>query len=195
MTARSTSIQRKTKETNIDLKLNLDGQRKVSVSTGLGFFDHMLTALAFHAGWNLNIQLTGDLHVDDHHTVEDCGIALGSALLKLVDAQTAVVRFGSRYAPLDESLARCVVDISGRPCATINLALQRESIGNVATENLTHFFQSFANAAKITLHLDVLRGANDHHRAEAAFKSMALALQDALKLSAEDQVPSTKGVL
>ena len=195
MKARSTRLQRETRETHILLELNVDGQRDIEIATGLGFFDHMLNALAFHAKWDLKLVAKGDLQIDDHHTIEDCGILLGDALLELAADKSGIVRFASRYAPLDEALARCVVDVSGRPCSVINLSLQRDRIGEVACENLTHFFQSLANSAKLTLHVDVLRGANDHHRAEAAFKATALAIKDAFAVSVDNDVPSTKGTL
>ena len=194
MNERSTSLKRKTNETDIELTLNLDGVGNVQVSTGLGFFDHMLTALAFHAGWDLSLTCNGDLHVDDHHTIEDCGLSLGAAILEIVADKSGVQRFSSKFAPLDESLARAVLDFSGRPSAIVNLDLQRDAIGEVACENLTHFFPSLASAGKFTLHVDVLRGGNDHHRAEAAFKATALAFREALALKSTG-IPSTKGVL
>lgn len=188
---------RETKETNIQVELNLDGDAQVDIQTGLGFFDHMLTALAFHAGWDLILRADGDLHIDDHHTIEDCGLALGQAFESALGTKAQITRFASRYAPLDEALARTVIDISGRPCAVIDLGLKREQLGEVASENLSHFLQSFATAGHFTLHVDVLRGTNDHHRAEAAFKATALALRDACRIQSSDirQVPSTKGVL
>ena len=195
MTARQSEIERKTKETDVRVALSLDGSRSLHIATGLGFFDHMLTALAFHAGWNLNLIAKGDLDVDDHHTVEDCGIAIGEAIADALQGQP-INRFGSKFAPLDESLARAVVDFSGRPHATVELGFIREKIGDVATENLTHFFQSLAMSAKFTLHIDLIRGENDHHKAEAAFKALALAMREALQIAADtSMVPSTKGVL
>ena len=195
MNSRITNIERETKETKIIAELNLDGARNVSITTGLGFFDHMLTSLAFHAGWDLKLDAKGDLHVDDHHTIEDCGIILGTALYELAADKSNITRFSSRYAPLDEALARCVCDVSGRPYATVKLQLKGDRIGNVACENLDHFFRSLASAAKITLHVDVLRGENDHHRAEAAFKATALAIKDAFEICSANSIPSTKGVL
>jgi len=185
---------RETRETRVEMELDLYGTRQVQISTGLGFFDHMLTLLAFHAGWDLTLAAKGDLEIDDHHTVEDCGIVLGSALLEIVKDKSGIARFGSRYAPLDEALARSVVDFSGRSNAVVQLDLKRDTLGGVATENLTHFFRSFAIEAKLTLHVDVLRGENDHHKAEAAFKATALALSDALRSVGGDTL-STKGVL
>ena len=137
----------------------------------------------------------GDLVVDDHHTAEDCALALGAAIDKALGERRGFARFGSAYAPLDESLARAVVDISGRPCAVVELGLTRESIGTLACENVTHFFVSLATTLRAAIHVDVLRGGNDHHRAEAAFKALALALRDALARTEDTTVPSTKGVL
>ncbi|MEL7497884.1 MAG: imidazoleglycerol-phosphate dehydratase HisB [Planctomycetota bacterium] len=187
-------MQRVTKETSIQLAVNLDGTGAVDVKTGIGFLDHMLTALAFHAGFDLDLQCDGDLHVDDHHTAEDCALALGAAIDAALGPRKGIRRFGYAYAPLDEAVARTVVDLSGRPWPEIHLQLERPMIGTWACENITHFFQSFAMSLKCSLHVDVLRGSNDHHRAEAAFKSMAKALKEALTKTAGD-VPSTKGVL
>ena len=197
---RAATVRRTTRETNIELTLKLDGSRQLSIRTGLGFFDHMLTALSFHAGWDLQLVVEGDLHVDDHHTIEDCGLALGTAIREALGDCKQIRRFAHAYAPLDEALARAVVDVSGRPHASVALDLKRDCIGDVACENLTHFFQSLAMAGLLTLHLDVLRGDNDHHRAEAAFKACALAFRQAFgkensTAGSEQQVPSTKGVL
>ena len=192
--ARTASIKRDTKETKIDLQLNLDGNAKVEISTGIGFLDHMLTAFAFHAGFDLKLICDGDLEVDDHHTAEDCAIALGQAIDEALGPRKGIKRFGYAYAPLDEALARTVVDLSARPWPEIHLALEREMVGQWACENITHFFQSLAMTLRCSLHVDVLRGTNDHHRAEAAFKSMAKAFNQALT-RVEGDVPSTKGVL
>ena len=192
---RTANLKRTTKETNIEVTLNLDGQRKIEIQTGLGFFDHMLTALAFHAGWDLQLTCKGDLHMDDHHTVEDCALTLGAAVKESLGDKQGIKRFAAAYAPLDESLARTVIDFSGRPSSVIELGLERETIGQVACENLTHFFQSLATAGLFTLHVDVLRGTNDHHRAEAAFKSLALAIREASEVRESAGVPSTKGAL
>ncbi len=191
---RTWSSKRETKETNIELELNLDGSGKIEIETGIGFLDHMLTALAFHSGMDLKLKCVGDLEVDDHHTAEDCAIALGTAIDGALGRRTGIKRFGFAYAPLDEALARTVVDLSGRPWPEIHLCLEREMVGTWACENITHFFQSLAMTLKCSLHVDVLRGANDHHRAEAAFKSLAKALREALTRT-EGDVPSTKGVL
>lgn len=193
--SRKVGISRETKETRIELELDLDGTGEVDVSTGLGFLDHMLTALGRHGRLNLRLHCQGDLEVDDHHTVEDCALVLGEALEQALGERRGIQRFGYAYAPLDEALARVVVDLSGRAAPVVNLGLQREMIGQVATENLHHFFVSLANRSRSAIHVDVLRGDNDHHRIEAAFKALALALRQAVALDGSDEVPSTKGVL
>jgi imidazoleglycerol phosphate dehydratase HisB len=195
MSPRQAAISRETLETKITLELTLDGSGRAEVATGIGFFDHMLTALAKHARFDLVLKCAGDLGVDDHHTVEDCALALGQALDRALGERRGIARFGSAFAPLDEALARAVVDLSGRPCAVIELGLKREALGQLACENLSHFFTSLATTGRMALHVDVLRGMNDHHRAEAAFKATALALREALRIEGPDQVPSTKGVL
>jgi len=191
---RTWSLNRETKETNIDLELNLDGKGQTEIETGIGFLDHMLTALAFHSRMDLKLKCKGDLHVDDHHTAEDCALALGTAIDGALGKRTGIKRFGYAYAPLDEAMARTVIDLSGRPWPEIHLQLEREMVGTWACENIVHFFQSLAMTLKCSLHIDVLRGTNDHHRAEAAFKSCAKALREALTRT-DGEVPSTKGVL
>lgn len=194
--SRSAEVLRQTAETRIRCRIRLDGTGAATVQTGLGFLDHMLTALARHSRIDIDLQCEGDLWIDDHHTAEDCALALGTALAEALGTREGVVRFGSAHAPLDEALARAVVDLSGRPWPAISLGLRRERLGDVATENLSHFLQSLAIAAKMNLHVDVLRGENDHHRAEAAFKATALALRAAVRLEdGETRIPSTKGVL
>ena len=195
LTPRTARDVRRTRETAVELNLSLDGSGSVRVSTGIGFYDHLLTALAFHAGFDLDCSVEGDLMVDDHHTVEDTALALGRAFDAALGDRSGIARFGSAYAPLDESLARAVVDCSGRPFAHIALGLTRPAIGTMACENIDHFLASFATTARITLHVDVLRGANDHHRAESACKALALALRDAVQRRASTGVPSTKGSL
>jgi imidazoleglycerol phosphate dehydratase HisB len=194
MTTRRADIQRQTAETRIEGELVLEGSRRVEVATGIGFLDHMLTALAHHAGWDLALRCRGDLEVDDHHTAEDCALALGAALDAALGDRAGIVRFGSAYAPLDEALARAVVDLSGRPWPEVDLGLRRERLGALAAENAPHVLRSLAIAARCALHVDVLKGDNDHHRAEAAFKAVALALRQAVARTG-DAVPSTKGVL
>ncbi len=192
---RNSQIKRQTSETTIVLDLTLDGSGRAEINTGVGFFDHLLSALTKHAGFDLVLECRGDLDIDDHHTVEDCGIVLGSAIDEALDDRFGIVRFASAYAPLDEALARAVVDVSGRGGAHTNLALRRESIGALATETIPHFLDSLARNAGITLHVDVLKGENDHHRAEASFKALALALRHALAQGQSSGVPSTKGVI
>lgn len=181
---RTASVARETRETRVEAALKLDGSGKARLGTGIGFLDHMLHALAFHARWDLELTCDGDLHVDDHHTVEDVGLVLGRAVDQALGGRAGIARFGSAWAPLDEALARVVVDVSGRPFFVGDLGLARERVGGLSCEMVPHFFHSFAQAAKLTLHVDVLRGANDHHRIEAAFKACALALRSAFDRSA-----------
>lgn len=195
MSQRVAEIERQTKETDIRLSLNLDGSGHASIDTGLGFFDHMLDALTKHSRFDLQLACQGDLEIDDHHTVEDCGLALGQALDHALGDRRGIRRFAHSYAPLDEALVRCVVDFSGRPYAGIDLRFSRPSIGEVACENLVHFFQSLAMSGRMALHVDQLKGENDHHIAEAAFKALALTLKQAVALDGHDEVPSTKGLL
>ena len=195
MSPRTATLERKTNETEITVSVNIDGTGQTDIRTGIGFLDHMLKALGRHSRMDIVLVCRGDLVVDDHHTAEDCALALGAAIDKALGERRGFARFGSAYAPLDESLARAVVDISGRPCAVVELGLTRESIGTLACENVTHFFVSLATTLRAAIHVDVLRGGNDHHRAEAAFKALALALRDALARTEDTTVPSTKGVL
>jgi len=200
MTPREAVIDRRTSETEISVRLNLDGTGATDIGSGIGFLDHLLDALARHAGFDLELRCQGDLEIDDHHTAEDCALALGAVVDRALGDRRGVHRFGSAYAPLDEALARAVVDLSGRPHATIDLGIHREQLGELAGENVAHVLRSFAIAARATLHVDVLRGENDHHRAEAAFKATALALRDAVARSSTREsesadIPSTKGTL
>ncbi|GMQ81117.1 MAG: imidazoleglycerol-phosphate dehydratase HisB [Rhodothermia bacterium] len=195
MNTRTAEVNRVTSESDISVQLMLDGCGNTDISTGIGFLDHMLVAFSLHARIDLSISCKGDLEVDDHHTVEDCGIVLGKAIARALGDRTGIVRFGYAYAALDEALARVVVDISGRPSADVNLGLTREKIGALSCENIPHFFRSVALSAGITLHLDVLKGENDHHRAEAAFKAFALAMREATGRSGYGDIPSTKGTL
>ncbi|KAI9780581.1 MAG: imidazoleglycerol-phosphate dehydratase [Candelina submexicana] len=169
----------------------------IDIDSGVGFLDHMLHALAKHAGWSLRLRCRGDLHIDDHHTSEDTLLALGSAFKTALGPITGLARFGSAYCPLDESLSRAVIDLSNRPFSVIDLGLKREKIGDLSTEMLPHCLASFAQAAGVTLHIDCLRGENDHHRAESAFKALAVAIRMATQrvVGREGEVPSTKGVL
>lgn len=191
---RTANLNRTTSETEITGRIDLDGDGIARVDTGLGFLDHMLSALTKHAGFDLVLDATGDTEIDDHHTVEDCAIVLGRGIAEALGDRSGIRRFGYAYAPLDESLVRTVVDLAGRPWPEIHVVFDRERIGDVATENLIHFFRSFAIEARMALHVDLIRGDNDHHRAEAAFKSCALALREAVERTGGG-VPSTKGTL
>ena len=193
MSGRAATVERRTKETDVRARVDLDGG-PCAVDTGVGFLDHLVDALSRHGRIGIELSCRGDLHVDDHHTVEDCALALGTALDEALGERRGIARFGSALAPLDEALARAVVDLSGRPFAVVELGLRRERLGQLACENVTHFVQSFAVAARAAVHLDLLRGENDHHRAEAAFKALALALRAAVVIDGDD-VPSTKGTL
>ncbi len=192
---RNATIDRKTNETEISVTLGLDGKGQANVQTGIGFLDHLLDALARHGRFDLDLRCQGDLEVDDHHTAEDCGLALGAVIREALGDRVGIERFGSAYAPLDEALARAVVDISGRPHASIDLGLTRERLGELSCENIPHVLSSLATSAELTLHVDVLKGDNDHHRAEAAFKAVALALRAAVRPSGFGDVPSTKGTI
>ncbi len=194
--ARAASLERRTRETGVSVSLSLE-PGTVEVSTGIGFLDHLVSSLALHAGFSLSLTCAGDLVVDDHHSAEDCALALGQALGAALGDKAGIARFGYAYAPLDEALARAVVDLSGRPWASVRLKLRREALGGLACENVGHFLTSLAIAARMTLHVDALRGGNDHHKAEAAFKALALALKAAVALdpARAGAVPSAKGVL
>lgn len=195
MNQRTATLTRKTGETDIAITINLDGTGVADIRTGIGFLDHLLTALTRHARLDLTLACTGDLHIDDHHTAEDCALALGAAIDKALGERRGFARFGSAYAPLDEALARAVVDLSGRPYAVVELGLRREAIGGLSCENIPHVIASLAMSLRGAIHVDVLRGENDHHRAEAAFKALALALRAALARTADTDIPSTKGTL
>ncbi|GAA5942038.1 hypothetical protein JCM3775_004324 [Rhodotorula graminis] len=196
---RTATISRKTGETEIECTLTLDhlpGTKQViDIDTGVGFYNHMLHALAKHGKMSLQLKCKGDLEVDDHHTVEDCAIALGEAFKEALGERKGIRRYGTGFAPLDEALARAVLDISSRPYFCGDLQLKREKIGDLSTEMIPHVFHSFAQGAGVTLHVDVLRGENDHHKSESAFKALALAIREAVQTDGSDEVPSTKGVL
>ena len=195
MSARTATVRRKTKETEIAVTVAIDGSGKAEISTGLRFLDHLFDALTRHSRMDVSLACTGDLDVDDHHTAEDCALALGQAFDEALGDKRGIRRFGHAYAPLDEALARAVLDLSGRPYAYVDLGLRREKVGDIATEMIGHALNSFAMAAKLTLHVELIRGQNDHHRAEAAFKALALAVRMAVSPAGHDEVPSTKGVL
>ena len=189
------TFERVTRETRVLVELDLAGQGRAQVNTGIGFLDHLLTAFARHARLDLVVRCDGDLVVDDHHTVEDVALGIGSALDRALGERKGINRFGHAIVPLDEALSRVAIDLSGRPFADVNLGLRRESIGTLATENIAHFLLSFATTGRMALHVDVLKGENDHHRAESALKATAVALRQALASTGFDDVPSTKGVL
>ncbi|KAJ8488267.1 hypothetical protein ONZ51_g3673 [Trametes cubensis] len=204
MAARTAVVERKTAETEIRVAINLDCQpgsgnkQEIHVSTGIGFLDHMFHALAKHSGMSLELTCKGDLHIDDHHSADkssDSAIALGTAFKQALGEVRGIRRYGTGFAPLDEALSRAVIDICSRPYCVTNLGLKREKIGDLSTEMFPHIFYSFSIAAGVTLHVDVLRGENDHHRAESAFKALALAIRQAIERTGGDDVPSTKGVL
>lgn len=191
---RSSEITRTTKETDISIKLDLDGTGKVNIDTGIGFFDHMLTALGVHAGFDLDVRVKGDLNVDGHHSVEDTGIALGQAFAKAIGDKLGISRYGSFYIPMDEALCFCSLDISGRPFLVYKASLTNEKVGEYDTCLTEEFFRAFAFNSGITLHIREEYGSNDHHIIEAMFKALAHALKEAVSIKGEG-VLSTKGVL
>ncbi len=196
MPERKARIERKTRETDITLTLNLDRATRSRMKTGVGFFDHMLTSMAKHAGFGLEVRCRGDLHVDAHHSVEDVGIALGQALKAALGDKQGIARFGHAYCPLDEALSRAVVDLSGRPWLHMGVTFRAKRIGDMPTELFEDFFWALADHGRLNLHLDLVRGRNSHHIAEATFKATARALKMAVALDPRVKgVPSTKGKL
>ena len=194
---RTAEISRNTAETQITVKVNLDGTGKASLSTGIGFFDHMLDQIARHGLIDLDIQAKGDLHIDGHHTVEDVGITLGQAVAQAVGDKKGLRRYGHAYVPLDEALSRVVIDFSGRPGLEMHVPFKSGMIGTFDSQLAYEFFQGFANHAFVTLHIDNLRGDNSHHQAETVFKAFARALRMALEIDPRSAgvIPSTKGSL
>lgn len=194
---RTATITRTTAETDIHVEINLDGTGVYDNETGIGFFDHMLDQLSRHALIDMSVRCKGDLHIDDHHTVEDVGIALGQALTKAVGDKRGIVRYGSCLLPMDDALVRAALDLSARPFLVWSVTLPTAKIGTFDTELVREFFQAFATHGGITLHIDQLHGLNSHHIAEAAFKAVARALRDALERDPRksDAIPSTKGML
>lgn len=191
---RTANITRKTKETDINLTLNLDGTGKYNISTGIGFFDHMLTAFAVHSGIDLDLKVIGDLVVDGHHTVEDTGIALGQAFAQAISDKSGIARYGTSFIPMDESLGFASLDISGRPFIVFNAEFSGDKTGEFDNCLTEEFFRAFAMNSLITLHTNVIYGSNDHHKIEAVFKAVAHALKDAIAIKG-DKVLSSKGVL
>ena len=196
-TPRTAEVSRNTAETQITVKLNLDGTGQARLNTGIGFFDHMLDQIARHGLIDLDIQAVGDLHIDGHHTVEDVGIALGQAVSKAVGDKQGLRRYGHAYVPQDEALSRVVIDFSGRPGLVMHVPFKSGMIGTFDSQLAFEFFQGFVNHAFITLHIDNLRGENAHHQAETVFKAFGRALRAALELDprAPNAIPSTKGSL
>ncbi|MDR2296577.1 MAG: imidazoleglycerol-phosphate dehydratase HisB [Clostridiales Family XIII bacterium] len=190
---RSSEIKRSTAETDIRVRFSPDGGEKPVVSTGIGFFDHMLTAFAVHGGFGVEIECKGDLHVDGHHTVEDVGIALGLAFARAV-AREGIARYGNFTAPMDEALAACSVDVCGRGVSVFNGAFGSPAIGDLDTQLVKEFFRAFASNAQVTLHINIYYGENDHHKCEAAFKAFAHAVKEAVRRTGGDAL-STKGSL
>jgi imidazoleglycerol-phosphate dehydratase len=194
---REASITRKTKETTIETRLNLDGKGVYDVSTGIGFLDHMLEQLSRHSMIDLYVRAKGDLHIDFHHTTEDTGITIGQAVDQALGDRRGITRFGSAYAPMDETLSRVALDISGRPYLIWRVAFSKPKLGEMDTELFKEWFQAFAQASGITLHVETLYGENNHHIVESCFKALARALRTATTIDARaaGAVPSTKGVL
>ncbi|KAE8436423.1 MULTISPECIES: imidazoleglycerol-phosphate dehydratase HisB [Halomonadaceae] len=197
MSARIATVSRDTNETQITVSVNLDGEGRLNCNTGVPFLDHMLDQVARHGMVDLDIDAKGDLHIDDHHTVEDLGITLGQAFNEAIGDKRGIYRYGHAYVPLDEALSRVVIDFSGRPGLFMNVEFTRDTIGRLDTQLFWEFFQGFVNHARVTLHIDNLKGFNAHHQAETIFKAFGRALRMAV---AEDprmagQMPSTKGSL
>lgn len=195
LAARVGTARRETLETKIGVRVDLDGTGRSTVETGVPFFDHMLSALAKHGRLDLEIHAQGDTHIDDHHTVEDVGLALGRALREALGERRGIARFGSAYAPLDEVLARVVVDVSGRPYAVYRAEGVLPYVGKFQTYLAEHFFRSLSQEAGVALHVELLYGSDPHHSIEAMFKALALALRQAVARTADDSIPSTKGSL
>ena len=195
--ARTAEIQRKTRETDIKISLNLDGHGLYEIDSGIGFLDHMLSHLAVHGLFDLTVQATGDLHIDPHHTMEDIAIVLGQAFDRALGDRSGIMRMASSYAPMDETLAFVAVDFSGRPFAVIKVEWSQLPIGGLPPSLFEHFLESLAFAARANLHAQVLYGRDDHHKAEALFKAMARAFDAATQLDSRrsGSVPSTKGML
>ncbi|MBV9840443.1 MAG: imidazoleglycerol-phosphate dehydratase HisB [Sphingomonadaceae bacterium] len=194
---RTASIRRDTSETKIAAGLNLDGEGRYRVATGIGFLDHMIEQLSRHSLIDIDLQVDGDLHIDPHHSVEDSAIALGEAFTKALGDRKGITRFGHAYAPMDETLTRVALDISGRPYLVWKVSFSVPRLGELDTELIEHWFHSFAQAAGITLHVETLHGRNNHHIVESAFKALARALRAAIEIDPRkaDSVPSTKGTL
>jgi imidazoleglycerol-phosphate dehydratase len=194
---RAATVKRKTNETDIEVAINLDGTGASAIATGIGFLDHMLDLLARHSRIDLKLRAQGDLHIDQHHTTEDCGIALGQAFKQALGDMRGITRYCDVHIPMDEALTRVAIDISGRPFLVFKAQFARDKVGTFDTELVREWFQAFAMNAGITLHVETLYGVNDHHVAESCFKALARAVRGAVSIDARaaGEVPSTKGVL
>ena len=194
---RTATIKRTTKETDIEVSVNLDGSGTSNIATGIGFFDHMLDLLARHSRIDLKVKAVGDLHIDHHHTTEDTGIALGQAVKQALGTMAGITRYASVYLPMDETLSRVVIDISGRPVLVFKVDFPRDKVGEFDTELVREWFHAFVMNAGVTLHVETLYGENSHHIAESCFKGLARALRAAVTIDprAAGEVPSTKGSL
>ncbi len=194
---RTAAITRETRETQITIELNIDGTGVCEIATGVGMFDHMLEQIARHGRFDLKVQAKGDLHVDEHHTIEDVGVVLGQAFAKALGERRGIVRMGHAVVPMDEALALAAVDLSGRGYAEVEVAFDKEYINELPTDLIKHFFESFAIEGRFNLHAKLLAGEIDHHKAESMFKALARALDDATRPDGRiaDQIPSTKGVI
>ena len=196
MARRQGSVERKTRETDIRLRLDLDGEGKSRIATGIGFFDHMLTAFSTHGRFDVELRCKGDLHVDAHHSVEDVGIAFGQALREALGDKKGIVRFGHAYVPLDEALSRCVIDLSGRPYLHYDVTFKARQVGEMPTELFEDFFWALADHGRLNIHLEAIRGRNAHHIAETLFRSASRALSMAVARDPRVKgIPSTKGSL
>lgn len=191
--SRIANVGRKTSETDIEIKMNLDGEGKYDISTGVNFFNHMLESFSKHSMIDLEVKAEGDIEIDDHHTIEDVGILLGEAFSEAIGDKVGIKRMAHAIVPMDESVATVAVDISGRSYCNMNLNFKNEKIGDMTADIVVHFFESFASSAKLNIYGEV-KGANDHHKAEAIFKAFAKSLKEAVKIE-HNQIPSTKGVL
>jgi imidazoleglycerol-phosphate dehydratase len=194
---RKAAVKRTTKETDVEIAVDLDGRGTSTIATGIGFLDHMLELLARHARVDMTVKAAGDLHIDHHHTTEDVGIALGQAVKQALGEMKGITRYADVHVPMDEALTRVAIDISGRPYLVFKVAFVRDKVGTFDTELVNEWFRAFAMNAGITLHVETLYGSNDHHIAESCFKGLARALHTAvaIDLRAKDEVPSTKGKL
>ena len=190
---RNTNVSRKTSETDITIKMDLDGTGKYNISTGVNFFNHMLESFSKHSMIDLDVQASGDIEIDDHHTIEDVGILLGEAFSNAIGDKKGIRRMAHAIVPMDESVATVAIDISGRSYCNMDLKFKNEKIGDMTSDIVIHFFESFESAAKLNIY-GTVEGVNDHNKAEAIFKAFAKAIKDAIKVE-HDQIPSTKGVL